>query len=81
MSKTMRIGNGYSEKDKNQSKTNITEHGNGKSVKSQSQSKTANQSEDCPDFEASRARGFVLRTLELQILSFILGIQYPNLID
>ncbi|GJX74635.1 reverse transcriptase domain-containing protein [Tanacetum coccineum] len=36
---------------------------------------------DCPDFEASRARGFVLRSLELQILSFILGIQYPNLID
>ncbi|GJY48635.1 reverse transcriptase domain-containing protein [Tanacetum coccineum] len=35
----------------------------------------------CPDFEASRARGFVLRSLELQILSFILGIQYPNLID
>ncbi|GKA44325.1 hypothetical protein Tco_0737049 [Tanacetum coccineum] len=26
---------------------------------------------DCPDFEASRARGFVLRSLELQILSFI----------
>ncbi|GKA53554.1 hypothetical protein Tco_0746869 [Tanacetum coccineum] len=36
---------------------------------------------DCSDFEASRARGFVLRSLELQILSFILGIQYPNLID
>ncbi|GJX52949.1 hypothetical protein Tco_0281318 [Tanacetum coccineum] len=36
---------------------------------------------DCPDFEASRARGFVPRSLELQILSFILGIQYPNLID
>ncbi|GJW46271.1 hypothetical protein Tco_0077917 [Tanacetum coccineum] len=34
-----------------------------------------------PDFEASRASGFVLRSLELQILSFILGIQYPNLID
>ncbi|GJR14185.1 hypothetical protein Tco_0796837 [Tanacetum coccineum] len=34
-----------------------------------------------PDFEASRARGFVLRLLELHILSFILGIQYPNLID
>ncbi|GJS83542.1 hypothetical protein Tco_0750083 [Tanacetum coccineum] len=33
------------------------------------------------DFEASRARGFVLRSLELQILSFIMGIQYPNLID
>ncbi|GJW92703.1 hypothetical protein Tco_0170256 [Tanacetum coccineum] len=36
---------------------------------------------DCPDFEASRARGFVLRSLELQILSFIIRIQYPNLID
>ncbi|GJS93395.1 hypothetical protein Tco_0800363 [Tanacetum coccineum] len=36
---------------------------------------------DCPDFEASRARGFVLRSLELHILSFILGIQYPNLIE
>ncbi|GJR86355.1 reverse transcriptase domain-containing protein [Tanacetum coccineum] len=36
---------------------------------------------DCSDFEASRARGFVLRSLELQILSFIMGIQYPNLID
>ncbi|GJW76454.1 hypothetical protein Tco_0138136 [Tanacetum coccineum] len=36
---------------------------------------------DCPDFEASRARGFVLRSLELQILNFIIGIQYPNLID
>ncbi|GKB82267.1 hypothetical protein Tco_0949162 [Tanacetum coccineum] len=27
--------------------------------------------EDCPDFEASRARGFVLRSQELHILSFI----------
>ncbi|GKE79207.1 hypothetical protein Tco_1545327, partial [Tanacetum coccineum] len=36
---------------------------------------------DCSDFEAYRARGFVLRSLELHILSFILGIQYPNLID
>ncbi|GJQ90881.1 hypothetical protein Tco_0002020 [Tanacetum coccineum] len=36
---------------------------------------------DCPDFEASRARGFVLRSLELQIISFIMEIQYPNLID
>ncbi|GKD86745.1 hypothetical protein Tco_1357899, partial [Tanacetum coccineum] len=36
---------------------------------------------DCPDSEASRARGFVLRSQELQILSFILGIRYPNLID
>ncbi|GKE18178.1 hypothetical protein Tco_1425755, partial [Tanacetum coccineum] len=34
-----------------------------------------------PDFEASRAHGFVLRSLELQILSFIMGIQEPNLID
>ncbi|GJZ18670.1 reverse transcriptase domain-containing protein [Tanacetum coccineum] len=30
------------------------------------------------DYEASRARGFVLRSLELHILSFILGIQYPK---
>ncbi|GKC63146.1 hypothetical protein Tco_1095744 [Tanacetum coccineum] len=33
------------------------------------------------DFEASRARGFVHRSLELQVLSFNLGIQYPNLIN
>ncbi|GJR01559.1 hypothetical protein Tco_0524543 [Tanacetum coccineum] len=32
-------------------------------------------------FKASRARGFVLRSLEFQILSFIWEIQYPNLID
>ncbi|GJV40739.1 reverse transcriptase domain-containing protein [Tanacetum coccineum] len=32
-------------------------------------------------FEASRARGFVLRSLKLQILSFIWEIQYHNLID
>ncbi|GJS09150.1 hypothetical protein Tco_0365946 [Tanacetum coccineum] len=32
-------------------------------------------------FEASRALGFYLRSLELQILSFIWEIQYPNLID
>ncbi|GJZ92660.1 reverse transcriptase domain-containing protein [Tanacetum coccineum] len=32
-------------------------------------------------FEASRARGFVFRSQELQILSFIWEIQYPNLID
>ncbi|GKB95428.1 reverse transcriptase domain-containing protein [Tanacetum coccineum] len=32
-------------------------------------------------FEASRARGFILRSQELQILSFIWEIQYPNLID
>ncbi|GKD05275.1 hypothetical protein Tco_1180249, partial [Tanacetum coccineum] len=31
--------------------------------------------------EASRALGFVLRSQELHILSFILGIRYPNLID
>ncbi|GKA35946.1 hypothetical protein Tco_0722437, partial [Tanacetum coccineum] len=36
---------------------------------------------DCSDFEASRARGFVLRSQELHILSFIWEIQYPNLID
>nr|GEY74866.1 reverse transcriptase domain-containing protein [Tanacetum cinerariifolium] len=29
----------------------------------------------------SRARGFVLQSLDLHIVSFILGIQYPNLID
>ncbi|GKE00774.1 hypothetical protein Tco_1388757 [Tanacetum coccineum] len=34
-----------------------------------------------PDFEASRARGFFLRSLELHILSFIMRIQYPNIID
>ncbi|GKA79876.1 hypothetical protein Tco_0786472, partial [Tanacetum coccineum] len=33
------------------------------------------------DFEASRAHGFILRSLELHILSFIMGIQYPNLIN
>ncbi|GJS07620.1 reverse transcriptase domain-containing protein [Tanacetum coccineum] len=32
-------------------------------------------------FEVSRARGFLLRSQELQILSFIWEIQYPNLID
>ncbi|GJU90461.1 hypothetical protein Tco_1302884 [Tanacetum coccineum] len=36
---------------------------------------------DCPDCDDSRARGFVLRSLELHILGFILGIRYPNLID
>ncbi|GJS80996.1 hypothetical protein Tco_0747537 [Tanacetum coccineum] len=36
---------------------------------------------DCPDYKASRARSFVHRSLKLLILSFILGIQYPNLID
>ncbi|GKC44477.1 hypothetical protein Tco_1062199 [Tanacetum coccineum] len=34
-----------------------------------------------PNYEASRARGFVHRSLELHILSFIMGIEYPNLID
>ncbi|GJT20829.1 hypothetical protein Tco_0890766 [Tanacetum coccineum] len=34
-----------------------------------------------PDYEASRAHGFVHRSLELHILSFIMGIKYPNLID
>ncbi|GJU23288.1 hypothetical protein Tco_0027454 [Tanacetum coccineum] len=29
----------------------------------------------------TRARSFILRSLDLHILSFILGIQYPNLID
>ncbi|GJV40155.1 hypothetical protein Tco_1418595 [Tanacetum coccineum] len=37
--------------------------------------------DDFPDCDDSRARGFVLRSLELHILSFIMGIQYPNLID
>ncbi|GJV77322.1 hypothetical protein Tco_1508906 [Tanacetum coccineum] len=32
-----------------------------------------------PDCDDSRARGYVLHSLELHILSFILGIQYPNL--
>ncbi|GJR56945.1 reverse transcriptase domain-containing protein [Tanacetum coccineum] len=32
-----------------------------------------------PDYEASRARGFVLRSLELQCLSYVMGIQYPIL--
>ncbi|GJT11668.1 reverse transcriptase domain-containing protein [Tanacetum coccineum] len=40
-----------------------------------------NDAQDCLDSEASRARGFVLRLQELQVLSFILGIRYPNLID
>ncbi|GKD60912.1 hypothetical protein Tco_1298421 [Tanacetum coccineum] len=33
------------------------------------------------DFEASRAHGFVHHSLELHILSLIMGIEYPNLID
>ncbi|GJT60862.1 hypothetical protein Tco_1004395 [Tanacetum coccineum] len=36
---------------------------------------------DFPDCDDSRARGYVLHSLELHILSFILGIQYPNLFD
>ncbi|GJT84175.1 reverse transcriptase domain-containing protein [Tanacetum coccineum] len=37
--------------------------------------------EDFPDREDSRARSFTLHSQEFHILSFILGIQYPNLID
>ncbi|GKF32943.1 hypothetical protein Tco_0106143, partial [Tanacetum coccineum] len=37
--------------------------------------------EDFPDCEDSRARSFALHPQEFHILSFILGIQYPNLID
>ncbi|GJT78860.1 hypothetical protein Tco_1045585 [Tanacetum coccineum] len=37
--------------------------------------------DDYPDCDDSRARGFVLRSLGLHIISFILGIRYPNLID
>ncbi|GKF91614.1 hypothetical protein Tco_0275315, partial [Tanacetum coccineum] len=34
---------------------------------------------DCLDFEDSRASPFVLRSLELQILSMLIsGIQYPR---
>ncbi|GJR61539.1 reverse transcriptase domain-containing protein [Tanacetum coccineum] len=39
------------------------------------------QVEDFPDCEDSRARSFTLHPQEFHILSFILGIQYPNLID
>ncbi|GKF45688.1 hypothetical protein Tco_0135490, partial [Tanacetum coccineum] len=42
---------------------------------------TYSPKEDFPDCDDSRAHVFVLRSLELHILSFILGIQYPNLID
>ncbi|GJT12672.1 hypothetical protein Tco_0859714 [Tanacetum coccineum] len=34
-----------------------------------------------PDFEASRARGFCPSFTRALILSFIMGIHYPNLID
>ncbi|GJV55623.1 reverse transcriptase domain-containing protein [Tanacetum coccineum] len=37
--------------------------------------------EDFPDCEDSRALSFVFHSQEFHILSFILGIQYPNLID
>nr|GEV29173.1 reverse transcriptase domain-containing protein [Tanacetum cinerariifolium] len=36
---------------------------------------------DCPDYEVFHALSSVLHPQELHILSFILGIQYPNLID
>ncbi|GJW01267.1 reverse transcriptase domain-containing protein [Tanacetum coccineum] len=36
---------------------------------------------DFPDCEDSRARSFTLHPQEFHILSFILGIQYPNLIE
>nr|GFB44028.1 reverse transcriptase domain-containing protein [Tanacetum cinerariifolium] len=36
---------------------------------------------DCPDCEVFHALSFVLHPQELHILIFILGIQYPNLID
>ncbi|GJW80764.1 reverse transcriptase domain-containing protein [Tanacetum coccineum] len=42
---------------------------------------TSGQVEDFPDCDDSRARGFALHPQEFHILSFILGIQYPNLID
>ncbi|GJR03096.1 hypothetical protein Tco_0526080 [Tanacetum coccineum] len=37
--------------------------------------------QDFPDCEDSRALSFVFHSQEFHILSFILGIQYPNLID
>ncbi|GJS00282.1 hypothetical protein Tco_0316790 [Tanacetum coccineum] len=37
--------------------------------------------DDCPDFEASRARGFVLRSLNFPSHLIIGESQYPNLID
>nr|GFA56406.1 reverse transcriptase domain-containing protein [Tanacetum cinerariifolium] len=36
---------------------------------------------DCPDCEVFHALSFVLHPQEFHILSFILGIQYPNLVD
>ncbi|GJU80829.1 hypothetical protein Tco_1283194 [Tanacetum coccineum] len=44
-------------------------------------SKIAFSTSDFPDCEDSRARSFTLHPQEFHILSFILGIQYPNLID
>nr|GEU89542.1 hypothetical protein [Tanacetum cinerariifolium] len=44
-------------------------------------SKTAFSTLDCPDCEVFHALSFVLHSQELHILSFILGIQYPNPID
>ncbi|GJT99671.1 reverse transcriptase domain-containing protein [Tanacetum coccineum] len=40
-----------------------------------------NSIQDFPDCEDSRARNFTLHPQEFHILNFILGIQYPNLID
>ncbi|GJW29904.1 reverse transcriptase domain-containing protein [Tanacetum coccineum] len=37
--------------------------------------------EDFSDYEDSRALSFIFHSQEFHILSFILGIQYPNLID
>nr|GEV90732.1 reverse transcriptase domain-containing protein [Tanacetum cinerariifolium] len=44
-------------------------------------SKTAFSTLDCPDCEVFHALSFVLHSQELHIIRFILGIQYPNLID
>ncbi|GJR99822.1 hypothetical protein Tco_0316331 [Tanacetum coccineum] len=43
--------------------------------------KIEQMSKDFPDCEDSCARSFSLHPQEFHILSFILGIQYPNLID
>ncbi|GKE86858.1 hypothetical protein Tco_1560600, partial [Tanacetum coccineum] len=41
--------------------------------------KTFSPTYDCPDFEDSRARGFVHRSLDLQSLAcFYMGIRYPR---
>ncbi|GJR11547.1 reverse transcriptase domain-containing protein [Tanacetum coccineum] len=42
---------------------------------------TSGQVEDFSDCKDSRARSFALHPQEFHILSFILGIRYPNLID